>query len=505
MSEKFEEFINNDAIVIFDTNVYLNLYEYSPEVADKFIEAIYFIEQHIYIPNTVRREFFRNHYKCSGRQKKKFKNVPVELKKLTNDLKVQLNKQLNILEKFKFPKIDELKKDSLGKVLEVEKSFDKYLEENDVYEVINNNFLEQDKVCELVNRVISADRLLEEPTLDDIYAICSEGKNRYYKKMPPGFEDGKNKDGIDKYNDLIIWKEVLKYCKDNSKNLIFVTDDVKKDWWKTEGDNKIFHPDLIKEFKDETKMNILPLNSQQLFEILGELYHISIPDTIQAVLQYNVKKYVSDLMEYSDLVCDIQSIVVDSGETYVNTESLSSYDGSYFEMNDEFNTAELADYSLEEYKDGIAIYNISLDISIDARSKIYWGRDDETKEIILSDNYNIHELKGQAVLELTREVDEEYTIENIDDLMNELNYLELKILDLQLEEVDYIDSSELCVQCHSRIGTVAFGSEGEVVCDECAVQDEYGFICPECGRKLPDSESAGNGFCIECTNESDYL
>ena len=78
----------------------------------------------------------------------------------------------------------------------------------------------------------------------------------------------------------------MKYCTENQQNLVFLTDDVKKDWWKTEGENKNFHESLIEEFETFTGRQILPLNSQGLYDILGELYDISTPDTIQNVLLY---------------------------------------------------------------------------------------------------------------------------------------------------------------------------------------------------------------------------
>ncbi len=125
--------------------------------------------------------------------------------------------------------------------------------------------------------------------------------------------------------------------------------------------------------------------------------------------------------------------------------------------------------------------------------------------MILSWNYHIHELSGELTVEIIREVDNEYIADNIDDILNEFTYSEFKIIQLELEEVDYIDSDDLCVQCGKNIGTVAFGDDGEMVCDECAVQDSEGEICPSCGRKMPFERMAGNSFCIDCTNESDYL
>ena len=91
------------------------------------------------------------------------------------------------------------------------------------------------------------------PSVDDLYHICEEGKSRYAQSIPPGFEDAKNKNGIEMYNDLIIWKETLAFCMKLNADLIFVTDDVKKDWWIQKPNQiDIFHEELVKEFEKFT-------------------------------------------------------------------------------------------------------------------------------------------------------------------------------------------------------------------------------------------------------------
>ncbi|MDO4536195.1 MAG: PIN domain-containing protein [Clostridium perfringens] len=507
MEKKFEEFLGNDAIIVFDTNVYLNLYEYSPEIADKFIEAIYNIEDSIYIPSTVKREFLRNHKNCWGRQKKKFKKASENLKNLTDKLSNQLNKQLSILDKFNFPKIDELTTNSLKKISELKQIFNEYLKEDDIYEVINKRFLEKDKIKELFNKIIDDKRFFEELTVDLLYDICLEGKKRYYNETPPGFKDGKTKDGIDKYNDLILWKEILKYCKENNKDIIFVTDDVKPDWWIDEGGDKEFHYLLYNEFKQITCKEILPLNSTKLYAILGSLYGISTPDTIETILQYSLPQYVNQL-ENSDLIYDIESEIVNSGEEYVDTKSLTNYDGEYFKLDDEVEWGNLFNSTLEDYQGGIATYKIVYDITINAISRYYCGRDEDTKDIILSDNYYIHKLSGKLTIEIMRKIDGEYISENVDesikDIVNEFDYSEFNI-DLELQEVNCVDSFDLCVQCRKNIGEVPYNNDEGMVCFQCAVGDSEGEICPMCGNKVSYEYMAGNGFCIECTNESDYL
>jgi len=64
----------------------------------------------------------------------------------------------------------------------------------------------------------------------DIYKIIDNLKYdcRYLGKIPPGFEDDGKKQN--EFGDLIIWKEILEYCKNNDVNkAILISRDVKND------------------------------------------------------------------------------------------------------------------------------------------------------------------------------------------------------------------------------------------------------------------------------------
>jgi hypothetical protein len=56
------------------------------------------------------------------------------------------------------------------------------------------------------------------------------GQSRFSHKMPPGFIDSAQKE-LNTLGDLIIWYEILEYSRENdSKKVIFLTNDNKKDW-----------------------------------------------------------------------------------------------------------------------------------------------------------------------------------------------------------------------------------------------------------------------------------
>ena len=112
-----------------------------------------------------------------------------------------------------------------------------------------------------INFIILEKYLGEETSDKDLIKIYEEGKERFDKKIPPGYQDLINKKEKGQrhiYGDLIIWKELIKEIKKTKKQIIFVTDDRKEDWW-SKHNGKTIRPreELIKEFYKETGIRIL--------------------------------------------------------------------------------------------------------------------------------------------------------------------------------------------------------------------------------------------------------
>ncbi len=88
----------------------------------------------------------------------------------------------------------------------------------------------------------------------ELSKIKKEGETRYAAKVPPGYLDGK-KDGDEyrKYGDLIIWKDMIQKAKAEKRPVIFISDDVKEDWWWIhKGKKHGPRPELVEEFKRES-------------------------------------------------------------------------------------------------------------------------------------------------------------------------------------------------------------------------------------------------------------
>lgn len=109
---------------------------------------------------------------------------------------------------------------------------------------------EDDKILDAINNLPHGNPFM----VSDVLEIIKEGELRYRNTIPPGYMDSGDKKGTQIYGDLIIWKEVLLYAKDNKKDIIFVCDDVKEDWYIADEKKKLFTPrhELLKEFHDVT-------------------------------------------------------------------------------------------------------------------------------------------------------------------------------------------------------------------------------------------------------------
>ncbi|BDU50944.1 PIN-like domain-containing protein [Haliovirga abyssi] len=494
LENEINKFMEEDYIIILDSSVYLNIYEYSPEIGDFFINLLEKLKDKIMIPATVKREFSRNNQSALGRQKKKYKNIPKEFENKIKSSKEGINKQLLILERFKFPNINELKENIESKFNEIIFTLDEYVENHDIFQNISDDIFSEDKVKKFFVNMEDLNRYFPELSINELYKICEEGKTRYKKQVPPGFKDEKSKDGIDKYNDLIIWKECLKYAEKNNKNLIFVTDDVKEDWWEN---GKTFHKQLTKEFEDYTKRKIIGLNSEEFYINMSRILNLSIPDKVDVIFKFNLDDYINSLIESGDIQNIINEKLIYSGESYVNTSSLSNYDGSEFELSEEIDEINLLEYSFEGYEFGEANYKLKFQIKLDAFSRIYWGRDSDTKEVILSDNTITHHLKGYVDIEISRE------IELFSDDINENYEIRIDDIYIEMEEESFTDSADLCVECGKNEG-IFFNSRGEPICNSCMNDDSNGFVCPACGLKKSREFDALNGFCTSCSEELDF-
>lgn len=306
-NEEFQE-LWKSAHFIFDANTLLNLYMYTEDTVNDYWKALEAIKDRIWISYQAGLEFHRNRPSRIIDQENLFDQTLRRIEDISEHaIEVLENHFENVRE---HPSIEE---DSI--VNEVKALFKSLKEKIETKKENYPNLLhEDDPIIEKISELFS-DKIGEKFDEDKLEKIYKDGEVRFKNEVPTGFEDAKSKKDYSKFGDLIIWKEVLEFAKtEEVKGVVFVTNDLKKDWWQIKSGRTIGpHPSLIKEFKDETGKRYYQYSSEQFLKFakdhLVEISSNSIDETKKlSEIQFNVdwdKTTVEDEINRINMLKDV--------------------------------------------------------------------------------------------------------------------------------------------------------------------------------------------------------
>lgn len=266
----------SDGFISFDTNVLLNFYRYSITTTDKYINAIKENQEKIWIPYQVAKEFHDKRISVISGQIKLFD----ETIKSINKLEDEIYKKHPHLTKIATSKINRNLKSIIVDFERRNDNLDKLLQNDNILERITNLF----------------DKKIGNPYDNKRFdKLKKEGEERIKKSIPPGYKD-KDKDGDNKFGDLIIWNQLIDRAKEKKKSFIFVCDDRKEDWWlEAHGKTISPRPELL----------------QELFKESGMLFHMYRPDKfIEYANEINIKKVdkqtIKEVKDFQDEKSNMQ-------------------------------------------------------------------------------------------------------------------------------------------------------------------------------------------------------
>jgi len=247
--------ILENGILVFDTNVLLNLYSYTKSTQEKVLKIMKKYKNRLWMPYQVGWEFFNN-------RENKISSVQGgcdKLLKFINDSKNGFDKLLNDNYK-RHPYIDRKSISELfsNQLKSVSDEIEKLKAQDPKYDK-NDTILKQ--LTQLYNKKVGDDY-----SIDEYKEIFNDGEKRYEQKTPPGFADLKEKKDQGPrhlYGDLIIWKQIIDKSKATNKDIVFISEDQKEDWY--EKDSNKPRRDLIKEFGTLTEGKRILIYSQELF------------------------------------------------------------------------------------------------------------------------------------------------------------------------------------------------------------------------------------------------
>ncbi len=250
-SEQFFDSLWKDSLIVLDTNVLLDLYRYSDDTRSDFLALFGKISDRLWIPHQVGLEFSRRRPSVIAEQVQMFQKATGLIASLRDSTAKEIEKILSfrlhpVLSK------DEFKKAFEDPLAELEQKIGEYTKSHP-------DFLRDDPILESLLKLLEGrvGPAFSETRLEEVF---KEGKKRYEKNIPPGYEDSRGpnkKEGDGVYGDLVLWLQIIDHVKESKlPGVIFVSNDMKEDWWWiSKGRNLGCRPELREEMYSKTGAN----------------------------------------------------------------------------------------------------------------------------------------------------------------------------------------------------------------------------------------------------------
>ena len=215
-----------EGIFVFDTNMLLHIYRYSPDTRERFFETLSRLSERIWIPDQVAFEYQDRRVGVISEQIKAYDDVADLLDTTLRGLKSKLEP---LKKRHAFIDPVQLTEEITKAVTEAKSSVLKAKSEHPKYK-------EADPLRERIDELFHG-RVGKSYPKDKLEEKYQEAQLRLERQIPPGLEDA-GKKGLKKYGDVILWFQLIDYACAQKKPIIFTTDDVKKDWWLTSEESR---------------------------------------------------------------------------------------------------------------------------------------------------------------------------------------------------------------------------------------------------------------------------
>jgi hypothetical protein len=265
-AKEFFDTLWKDALIVPDTNVLLNLYQYTKKTLDGWIKIFDRVKGRLWIPHQIGLEFFERRPSLIFRQLGLYKEVGA----IISDLRDNAKKEMGKLRFEEHSQIDpQIIEKSLAALEEKIKGLAK----------THPDFAENDPILDHLTAYFE-DKVGAPYSEDDLAKVYKRAEERFKLEIPPGYEDarGKNpKPGLRRYGDYVLWRQILDEAKKTKPGVIFISNDRKGDWV-NRSDLVSFgcRPELRDEMEREAGCGFHLYSAQQFFQEAGKRLKIEV-------------------------------------------------------------------------------------------------------------------------------------------------------------------------------------------------------------------------------------
>ncbi|WBP88095.1 PIN domain-containing protein [Kitasatospora cathayae] len=265
--------ILNDGMVSIDANLLLDLYRYNEKTRGDLLSVMAALGSRLWVSHQVLEEFWRNRESALSDPKRTRDTLVDELQVSAETATKAIRTWAN--------RVSLPQERRLELIAEIDGAFER------VKGQIN---AQTDSAITDFSRDTNHDAILTQlsqilagcagnPLSGHDYAIAlEEAARRVQAKEPPGYRDRKK--GENAAGDYLVWEQLLREAELRNCDVIFVTSDVKEDWWRiVEGEARGPRLELIEEFKSRTGRQILFLRPTGLLRQAESLLNVPVDPT----------------------------------------------------------------------------------------------------------------------------------------------------------------------------------------------------------------------------------
>lgn len=280
------ERVMRSGMVVLDANVLLSLYRYNDQARLDLLGALRKIEGSLWVPYQVMKEFWLGRLSAIGARERRAQQLCADMEKVFQNVRTLLrdwaptvslkDEQLKAM----FGRIDDCSEKLQDEVQDVS-SVDS---DRSAWSDTNNDPVVSELETILDGRVGAP---LGE---DEEKAARKEASRRAELEIPPGYKDAKKDkkqgaDSGDSAGDYLLWYETLQEAERRKCDVLFVTGDVKDDWWRRKAEQLLGpRPELVEELKQRTGCQLYMLQPHLFLATANESFNLKIdPESVASV------------------------------------------------------------------------------------------------------------------------------------------------------------------------------------------------------------------------------
>jgi PIN like domain len=261
-------------LVIPDANVLLNLYRYTARTRTDLFAVLKKIRGQLWVPHQVVAEFWRNRESAlrepQALDTKAMADLEEKCEQSTEVLRTWSNRIALAPEEVS--RLEEKLREAFQKVVS---SISSRADAGDSR--LSATSTQSDPILRTLNSILKG-RIGPPMEAGAYKAAVEEGERRIREGLPPGFMDkGKNSDHA--VGDYLVWAQILDEASARNCDVLFVTADVKEDWWRKEhGQARGPHLDLVRELRQRAGTQLFLQRPDSLLIHAKTLLSIDVSD-----------------------------------------------------------------------------------------------------------------------------------------------------------------------------------------------------------------------------------